>query len=286
MFTSWHGRVIYAIFAALAVVITTIATRPGFENSLQRPITKGFGPPCTLWQAWKLFCSFFWEQMLLAGVVISCAIRLYFGQWHWADLLIALLILAVFPFQEYFIHMFFLHRPPFKIFGQQRESLAALVHRVHHRDPWHMERAINPPVAVVMYAVGLPILFFPFLPRPQAMTGVAGSWVALFVYEWIHLLIHTSHAPKNWLYKRIWRNHRLHHFKNEHYWYNVSTYGIDLLFHTAPASSEVPTSPTCLTLDEGETVAPADNAPTGTVPSGIRLTNNVQPVRERVVRSV
>lgn len=257
MFQSWSARFLYLGFAAAALILTAVCTRRGLKESLERPIVPGFGPPCTLWQAWKLFCSFFWERMLLAGVAISCSLRLWMGAWRPLDLVIVGGVVAAFPFVEYFSHMFLLHRPPLVLFGRRFESLVALVHRVHHRDPWHMERAINPPVALVLYAVGLPILFFPLFKAPQAMTGIAASWLVLLVYEWIHLLIHTSHVPRNPIFKRIWRNHRLHHFKNEHYWYNVSTLGIDALLGTQPSPSEVPTSPTCLTLDEREADAPA-----------------------------
>jgi Fatty acid hydroxylase superfamily len=254
MFSTWQGKATYLAFGILALLLTSHLTRPGFEKSLTRPVTRGFGPPCTLWQAWRLFCSFFWEQMLLAGVVVSCAIRLALGHWRLVDGAIAIGIAAVFPFIEYLSHRHLLHGPAKSADGPRRESLAALVHRVHHRDPWHMERAINPQLSVVLYAVGLPVVFFPFFSPPQAMTGVAASWIVLFWYEWIHLLIHTSYVPRNALYNRIWRNHRLHHFKNEHFWYNVSTYGVDSLLGTKPHPTSVPTSPTCLTLDETEAI--------------------------------
>lgn len=263
MFSSWQFWVGYALCVVLAVVLTDVFTRRGLAESLERPIEPGFGPPCTLWQAWKLFCSFFWERMLLLGVTVSCAFRLYLGDWNMVDFWVMVAIIAFFPFQEYLTHRFLLHHPPIVIFGKRYETIIALVHRVHHRDPWHMQRAINPPVAIVLYAIGLPLLFCPFFKLPHAMTGVAGSWLVLLVYEWIHLLIHTSHVPRNWLFKRIWRNHRLHHFKSEHFWYNVSTYGVDLLLHTQPTPQSIPTSPTCLTLDERESQEPetATNSP-------------------------
>lgn len=248
MFSSWPPRLIYLLCAALALVITAKLTRPGLEESLERPIVRGFGPPCTLWQAWKVFFSFFWERVLVTGTFVSCTLRATMGSWHLTDLLIALGVIAVFPFQEYLSHRYLLHGPR-KTTGVR--EVMVLVHRVHHRDPWHMERAINPPIAVVLYVVGLPIIFFPLFAPAQAMTGVAVSWLVLLWYEWIHLLIHTSHVPRNFIYKRIWRNHRLHHFKNEHFWYNVSTYGVDSLLHTGPKPESVPTSPSCLTLDDG-----------------------------------
>lgn len=250
MFSSWQGKVGYLTFSALALALTAVLTRPGFERSLTRPITPGFGPPCTLWQAWKVFCGFFWEQMLLVGVVVSGAIRVSLAKWQWVDALVALWVAAVFPFVEYMAHRFLLHRSPQNSINRKRESLAVLVHRVHHRDPWHTDRAINPPLSVVFYAVGLPILFFPFLSPPRAMTGVAVSWAAILWYEWVHFLIHTSHVPRNRLFARIWRNHRMHHFKNEHFWFNVSTFGVDSILGTRPDPGSVPASPSCLNFDE------------------------------------
>ena len=51
-------------------------------------------------------------------------------------------------------------------------------------------------------------------------------------------------------YARLWLNHRLHHFKNEHYWYGVTMLSGDRLLGTAPARDAVPTSRTARMLDE------------------------------------
>ena len=46
-------------------------------------------------------------------------------------------------------------------------------------------------------------------------------------------------------FRSVWRNHRLHHYKNEHYWFTVTTAGTaDRLFGTYPEPSTVETSPT------------------------------------------
>ena len=43
----------------------------------------------------------------------------------------------------------------------------------------------------------------------------------------------------------MWRNHRLHHYKNEHYWFTVTSSGTaDRLFGTYPDAGEVTTSKT------------------------------------------
>ena len=69
------------------------------------------------------------------------------------------------------------------------------------------------------------------------------------VYEWTHYLVHTDYKAKHALYRTIWRNHRLHHFKNEHYWYAVTSPGIaDRVLGTYPDPQTVPTSPTARNL--------------------------------------
>ena len=45
------------------------------------------------------------------------------------------------------------------------------------------------------------------------------------IYEWCHYLIHTDYKPKGAVYRVIWRDHRLHHFKNEHYWCDDTGHG-------------------------------------------------------------
>ena len=44
-------------------------------------------------------------------------------------------------------------------------------------------------------------------------------------YEWTHYLIHSDYKPKTRVYRAIWRNHRNHHYKNEHYWFTVTSSG-------------------------------------------------------------
>ena len=47
----------------------------------------------------------------------------------------------------------------------------------------------------------------------------------------------------------MWRNHRLHHYKNEHYWFTVtSTATADRLFGTYPDPETVKSSKTVKAL--------------------------------------
>jgi sterol desaturase/sphingolipid hydroxylase (fatty acid hydroxylase superfamily) len=95
-------------------------------------------------------------------------------------------------------------------------------------------------VAVALLAFPRPALGLTFLVA-LALIGLA--------YEWCHYLIHSDYKPKSAAYRAVWRNHRLHHFKNEHYWFTVTTSGTaDRVLGTCPDAGTVATSPTAKNL--------------------------------------
>ena len=110
------------------------------------------------------------------------------------------------------------------------------------------ELGITPPHILWLYLTGVPGLWLLLLPLPQAVSGIAIYFTLVLNYEWIHFLIHTSYPPWSRFYRRLWRNHRLHHFKNEKYWYGVTMLSGDRLLDTQPVASDTPRSETCLTL--------------------------------------
>jgi sterol desaturase/sphingolipid hydroxylase (fatty acid hydroxylase superfamily) len=81
-----------------------------------------------------------------------------------------------------------------------------------------------------------------------AASGLVISYVLLAAYEWCHFLIHTPYRPAGWYYRSIWRGHRLHHFKNEHYWFGVTSTVGDRLLRTSPEQSQVSKSGTARSL--------------------------------------
>jgi sterol desaturase/sphingolipid hydroxylase (fatty acid hydroxylase superfamily) len=82
----------------------------------------------------------------------------------------------------------------------------------------------------------------------HAATGLLASYLVLASYEWCHFLIHTPYRPRRRYYRSIWRGHRLHHYKNEHYWFGVTSTVGDHVLRTAPDQAEVPKSRTARTL--------------------------------------
>jgi sterol desaturase/sphingolipid hydroxylase (fatty acid hydroxylase superfamily) len=80
------------------------------------------------------------------------------------------------------------------------------------------------------------------------LTGIATAYAILGAYEWTHFLIHTPCVPRNRYYKAIRRSHRLHHYKNERYWFGVTSNMGDRVIGTYPEAAAVPRSKTARNL--------------------------------------
>ena len=159
-------------------------------------------------------------------------------------------VMMYWPFQEWWMHKYLLHLPPIRVMGREIEMDFAEKHRLHHEKPTLLP-LIFLPVGSILGAL---VLF-------SAIAGVLGGWslsyIAVFMgtasfstmlYEWTHYLTHSRYSPQGAFYKRIWRQHRWHHYKNEHYWYSFTIPHIDSWMNTGPDVAQVPKSNTARTL--------------------------------------
>jgi hypothetical protein len=81
-----------------------------------------------------------------------------------------------------------------------------------------------------------------------AVTAMVTSSAMYLTYEWTHFLIHSSYRPKGRYYRYIYRAHRLHHFRNEKFWFGVTVHVADHVLRTFPGKDDVPVSATAFTL--------------------------------------
>ena len=184
---------------------------------------------------------------VIAGATLFA--RIAVGRWHWGDLAVAGGILIVEPFLEWLIHVYGLHAKPTTMFGRRLDPLYARRHRMHHRDPRNVPLIFVPlPVLFGFLGVLGLIAFFAFPPLTLKLTAYATMTTFFFGYEWTHFLIHSSYVPRGAVYRAIWRNHILHHYKNEQYWFGVTNPIADYALRTHPAKEAVPASPTARTL--------------------------------------
>jgi hypothetical protein len=205
--------------------------------------------PGSLREALPVFLAHGSPRVLLAALGAAIGARVAVGHWSAWDALPPLLILALWPLQEWGLHVGILHFRPRRLGRFQLDFRVPRAHRAHHADPYSVPLVFIPLHA---FAYALPLLValcFALTPTPAlALSALAVYLLLALHYEWIHFLIHTRVWPRSRAYQRLWRNHRLHHFKNEHYWYGVTRLRGDRLLGTAPDASGVETSPTARAL--------------------------------------
>lgn len=199
----------------------------------------------------------FWHHpspwMLSAALAAAVTARALAGDWRPSDAVVPVALAVAFPFFEWGIHVIVLHWRPRPLGRMVLDPLLARKHREHHLNPRDARLVFIPAqslVGALVSAAAASLLLFP-------RTGLGLTFLVLVLgiglaYEWTHHLVHTDYRPKTAVYRFIWRNHRLHHFKNEHYWFAVTTPGsADRVLGTYPDPATLATSPTARNLHAG-----------------------------------
>jgi hypothetical protein len=213
----------------------------GSETPAQRTLT--------LSRAARTFSQYGSPRIMAAIAVATVIARLAVGRWSWGDLAVVAGILIVEPFLEWIIHVYGLHAKPTVVFGRRLDPLYARRHRMHHRDPRNVPLVFVPLPVLAGFLITLgAIAYFAFPPLELKLTAFATMTTFLFGYEWTHFLIHSTYVPRSFAFRAIWRNHILHHYKNEQYWFGVTNPVADFALRTHPAKDAVPSSPTARTL--------------------------------------
>jgi sterol desaturase/sphingolipid hydroxylase (fatty acid hydroxylase superfamily) len=203
----------------------------------------------TLRRSAREFARFPSPWILGAAALAAVIARAAIGGWRWSEVLIPAGILAIEPFTEWAIHVFLLHFRPRTIGGRRIDPFVARKHRAHHADPRNLPLVFVPVrVVVPSIAVGAFIARAAAPDLRRALTGMAAAYAMFLVYEWTHFLIHSSYRPRTRVYRGIWRAHRLHHYRNEQYWFGVTMHLGDRVLRTYPDKDDVPVSATARTL--------------------------------------
>lgn len=203
------------------------------------------------WPMKKIYRDFFLHfdililfLLVLSGsiYVLSVGIEMKFGLYFIIGLL-------TFALSEYLTHRFLFHlkapkNPLFLKFLKR-------IHYDHHTYPDDLKLLFLPiwyslPNFLVICAI------FYYISGDLAGTvafGI-GLMVMLLIYEWKHYVAHRPLKPKSKFGRWIKKVHILHHYKNENYWYGVSTPFADFLFGTFRDEKEVETSKTAKSLEK------------------------------------
>jgi hypothetical protein len=155
---------------------------------------------------------------------------------------------------EYLNHRFLLHgKPASQPFIR---SLQRRLHYDHHRRPNDLDLLFLPWWFGVPNMVLYGYCYYRATGNPEtAVSILAGNMVALLYYEYVHYLAHIPVTPSTPWGRYMKKYHLLHHYKNEHYWFGVTSPTMDHAFATYRNVEAVEKSGTTHAL-EGDYVEP------------------------------
>lgn len=185
-----------------------------FENPLMEALTKSH--PLVIWGMYlPVIIYFLYHAGTLLGFPALTILFVFLGG------------LLFWSFFEYVAHRFLFHWIPK---SPRSIKFVYTLHGNHHHYPRDCQRLFMPPLPSLLIAI---TLFF-------LLRISMGSYVFMFfpgfvlgylLYGSMHYAIHAWNPPFKWM-KPLWRNHHLHHYKNEHQGFGVSSTLWDLVFGT------------------------------------------------------
>ena len=127
---------------------------------------------------------------------------------------------------------YIMHRWVFHMVAESERSRRVIyvMHGNHHHYPRDKERLFMPPVPSLILASTIFGLMF-LLMKDGAFVFFPGFMLGYLMYGSMHYAIHAWNPPFKWM-KGLWRNHHLHHYKEEGKGYGVSSTFWDHVFGT------------------------------------------------------
>jgi len=185
-----------------------------FENRYLEILTKSH--PLVIWALYL---------PIIAWLTYHSATELQFAGWR-----IALTFFAgmfFWTFFEYLMHRFIFH---WISESPRAQKFIYVMHGNHHHYPRDRERLFMPPLPSLLLASIIFGLMY-LVMRNNAFMFFPGFMLGYLLYGSMHYAIHAWNPPFKWM-KPLWRNHHLHHYKDEEHGFGVSTTLWDRVFGT------------------------------------------------------
>lgn len=169
-----------------------------------------------------------WGMYLPVIIYLPYYASVFYG---FSTLKIALLFFGgifFWTFFEYIAHRFIFH---IVSENPRTKRIAYIMHGNHHEFPRDRHRLFMPALPSVVISTAIFLIMYVVL-RENAFVFFPGFILGYLMYASMHYAIHAWHPPFKWL-KPIWRNHHLHHYKNDERGFGVSSHIWDKVFGTA-----------------------------------------------------
>lgn len=185
-----------------------------FESDVLEALTKA--PP---WLIWGMYTPVIVYLLYYANAELG-----FSGTRVALTFLVGMISWSLF---EYFAHRFIFHWEPKT---DRARKFVYIMHGNHHEYPRDRQRLFMPPLPSILIAsilfslmyLGMGLNVFMFFP---------GFLLGYLMYGSMHYAIHAWNPPFKWM-KPLWKNHHMHHYKNEHQGFGVSSTLWDLVFGT------------------------------------------------------
>lgn len=128
---------------------------------------------------------------------------------------------------EYILHRFAFH---YHAESERGKKIHYILHGNHHEYPRDKERLFMPAVPSLIIASTLFLIMFLVLGK-NVFPFFPGFILGYLMYGTMHYAIHAWNPPFKWM-KGLWRNHHLHHYKNDDRGFGVSSTLWDHIFGT------------------------------------------------------
>jgi len=185
-----------------------------FENPALEMLTKA--NPLVIWGMYLPF---------IIGLPIYASIKLGFGGGKIAALFFGGMLF--WTFFEYLAHRFAFH---WIANSQRAQKFVYIMHGNHHHYPRDRDRLFMPPLPSIILASSIFGIQY-LLLSVNTFVFFPGFILGYLLYASMHYAIHAWNPPFKWM-KPLWRNHHLHHYKDEHKGFGVSTTIWDHVFGT------------------------------------------------------
>lgn len=185
-----------------------------FENKYLEMLTKG--NPILIWSMYIPILSYLVYRSLMVYQipVLTTALLFFSGILYWT-------------FFEYMAHRYIFHWVSENI---RVQKVAYVMHGNHHEYPRDRDRLFMPPVPSLILSTTLFGLHY-LLLGDYNWAFFPGFMLGYLLYASMHYAIHAFEPPFAFM-KPLWRNHQMHHYRNEHLGFGVSNTFWDKVFGT------------------------------------------------------
>jgi sterol desaturase/sphingolipid hydroxylase (fatty acid hydroxylase superfamily) len=185
-----------------------------FKNNFLEMLTKT--NPLVIWGMYLpvIVYMLYYSHATLQFSLLRVALTFISGMLFWT-------------FFEYLAHRFIFH---WISENPRIQKFAYTLHGNHHHYPRDRQRLFMPPVpSIILATVIFSIMYL--IAGGYAFMFFPGFIFGYLMYGSMHYAIHAWNPPFKWM-KPLWRNHHLHHYKDEQHGFGVSTTIWDRVFGT------------------------------------------------------